>query len=219
MISSYFYTYKFYGSAKVILGSKIVLVIFTLMVISNFLLITLASEKMHKAQEKQLKIELIDNKPCFYIDEFDGINDFDAKGIGVRTELPSIEWMKTEHMWFAGVIRKDIHSMKSFHLSTISDASKCIPYGIKNDITSAPSQKLQTDILYNVSISAFKRNIPTKELKDDDEINFYEYFYLSKNKKTGKIELNIPNREQRITLLKKMEEQNQSIKKQIKETK
>lgn len=157
---------------------------------------------------KKLHITIKDNNPCFYVDSFEGIDDFDINNLDVSLILPRHEWTKATSVW-----NDNLNTSNPLHLSSIKEAKQCFPYGIKNNITSVHSKKLKMDVLYSVTMEGNKRNLSQDKLKNGDSIWLHRAFYLDKNKITGEIEVVIPDQTQVAIWIKKMEDQNKSIEK------
>jgi hypothetical protein len=159
---------------------------------------------------KELQIVIKDDQPCFYIDKFEGIDNYEIEEISVNTAMPPEKLLNKKSMWNGEVDRKDTYNMKPFRLSIISNATNCIFYGVKNNTISAPSQKLETDVLYEVYMDGVQRSAN----KDKDRkygIWLYGTFYLSKNPKTGKLEVNMLNNTEINIWFNKIKDQNKSI--------
>lgn len=128
---------------------------------------------------KKLNVMMKDNTPCFYINAFEEIDTFEIQSIfaikqvdNEASEYNEIVWDTPKiHIPFTAIVGKD----------------QCIPYGLKNEIPSVKSKKLETDVLYHVEISGPKNIIPKKY--SNYQVVESVYFYLSKNPQTGKSEI------------------------------
>jgi hypothetical protein len=160
----------------------------------------------HVSIRKKLHVTIKDNNPCFYVDSFEGIDDFDINNLDISLILPRHEWTKATSAW-----NDNLNTSNPLHLSSIKEANQCIPYGIQNDITSVPFKKLKMDVLYSVTMEGNKRNLSQDKLKNGDSIWLHRAFYLDKNKTTGEIEVVMPDQTQVATWVKKIEDHNKSI--------
>lgn len=156
---------------------------------------------------KKLHVTIKDNNPCFYVDSFEGIDDFDIDYFNVEEIRPPAEWINPKFMW-----RYSKDANNTLQLSTFVGVDQCIPYGRQINLKTIPSKKLQMDVLYNIKMEGTKRNIPEKKLKNGDGIWLYGAFYLVKNQKNGEINIILPSNSEVNDMVKKMEDQNKSIK-------
>jgi hypothetical protein len=137
--------------------------------------------------QKSLNVVINTNKPCFYIDSFDGVDEFDIWRIGVMTVVPPGQI--PEYLCTVGVYELDSNRIKAFSLSSMIGINQCITYESLCNFGSSSSKKLQMDILYNITVEGIKKNLSTGKLKDGDEIYLHSLFNITKNKDTGNIEI------------------------------
>jgi hypothetical protein len=169
-----------------------------------------SSEHFPTTIHKELHITIKENNPCFYIDTFEGINEFNIDYFNVNKVGTNSQWLKKEYMW-----KDEIDTNRILPFTAIAEKNQCLLYGIKNTISSVPSKTLQTNVLYQIKIQGTRKNIPKSggyiDLKDGDRILLHSIFYLVKNQKTSETKIIIPSQTQVVEWVKKMDEQNQSI--------
>jgi hypothetical protein len=181
--------YEFPGSEKVLLISKWIIkaawiFIATLVAFILFRMFTPNGEEDNT--DKKLNVAMKDNTPCFYIDVFEDINTFEIQNI-IATKQVNNE---------ASEYHKVVWDTPKIHipLTAIVSKNQCIPYGLKNEIHTEGSKKLETNVLYQVMIHGVRKNIT--EIYNTDLISAGIYFYLFKNSKTGKTEIVLASQKQ-----------------------
>lgn len=155
--------------------------------------------------KKELYVTLKNDTPCFYINSFDGINNFNINHILVDRMDLNVVKSKENYMWL-----DVLDNNRTLSLSSIVGENQCLLYGIKNTRTSATSKQLQTNVIYKVEIEGRKRGLPENELKNGEIISLYRLFYLVKNSKTGEIKIIFPSTMEVDNWIKKIDENNRS---------
>lgn len=151
--------------------------------------------------KKELHVTLKNDTPCFYVNSFEGINNFDINYFSVIRMDLNIVKSKKNYMW-----RDELDNNRTLSLSSIVGENQCLIYGVKNTTTSASSKQLRTNVIYKVEIEGRKRGLAENKLKNGDIISLYRLFYLVKNQKTGEIEIIIPSTIEVDNWIKKMDE-------------
>jgi hypothetical protein len=172
---------------------------FFLIVAIFMLFFRLGSEEIRISKRKIVNICIIDNKPCFYIDNFDGARNFLIYNI--NTYKDTLSNKPLEITWSTDKIF--LESKKRILASNIVGKNNCILYGLYSDNSNILTKNLEVGTIYGIRINAHDINVPHQKLDYKNKIIFESTFYLSKNPKTGKFEANILNNEQRITWLTK----------------
>ncbi|MDD5084399.1 MAG: hypothetical protein PHT88_05740 [Candidatus Moranbacteria bacterium] len=139
----------------------------------------------HVSIRKKLHVTIKDNNPCFYVDSYEGIDNFEVYRISVTKLNDSPK--ASESYWCVGFCG-DKHTQINIPFSALEGVDQCIQYGVINEVFSASAKKLETDTLYNIEIEGSKKNIPLNNLKDGDEVDAELFFQLVKNPKTGEIQ-------------------------------
>jgi hypothetical protein len=184
LISSRYHEYQFRGAQRGIEIAKFILLSFGIFLVLSaiivFLYFNYNGDKFPQPIKNQLRITMKDNNPCFYIEPFNEMEAFDLYEVHViKPPMPY------EGYWCAGLCDK---TKIAIPLSFFAGTEQCIPYGVKNKSFSAPSKKLQIDVLYEASIDASRRSIPKGKKEDDGNwLTANVWFYLSKNSKTGEL--------------------------------
>lgn len=148
------YKYEIREDQKIVSMGQLIAKLFIVSVIAFIILLGMyffmgdsGAGDGHVSIRKKLHVTIKDNNPCFYVDSFEGIDDFDINNLDVSLILPRHEWTKATSAW-----NDNLNTSNPLHLSSIKEANQCIPYGIQNNITSAPFKKLQTNVLYDVTM-------------------------------------------------------------------
>lgn len=201
LISSRYHEYQFQGAKRGIEIANFMLKSFGIFSVIFAILLLLyfryGGEKFPQPIRKQLHITMKDNNPCFYIEPFVGMEAFSIYRVSIAESVMVPEgYSRLEGSW-------NIDMNNSILI--FSGIEQCIPYGVKNELYSESSKKLETDVLYSATMEGPRNNIPKgKEEEDGNWLTANVGFYLSKNHKTGEIQVNILNEEQRVAWLTKL---------------
>lgn len=125
---------------------------------------------------KKLNIVMKNNNPCFYIEPFEKMEEFNIYGIQVAKHP-----MPYEHYWGS-----DTHKKIDVPISLFTSKEQCLAYGNKNRFFNEPSKELKINVLYGASMNGERKSI-SKEKNDANLLSAIVWFYLSKNPKTGEI--------------------------------
>jgi hypothetical protein len=149
---------------------------------------------------KKLNIVMKNNNPCFYIEPFEKMEEFNINGIQVaKHPMPYV------HYWGS-----DEHKKIEAPISLFAGKEQCLAYGNKNRFFNEPSKQLKTNVLYCVSMNGERKSI-SKEENEANSLIAIVWFYLSKNSKTGEIRAIELSGSQLDDWRKKMNDQNKSI--------
>jgi len=110
--------------------------------------------------EKPLKIKIVHNKPCFYIDKFDGMDKFNIQSISVEgtwdnPKVPhSTQWREGYQIFaldFHRGISRPIGKVFLFSPSAIAGSDKCVEYGLDIVSKNGVQKELKVDSNYTNS--------------------------------------------------------------------
>jgi len=148
-----------------------------------------------KRVEKPLKIKIINDKPCFYIDPFEDMDKFNIRTLGVSRPDPNREayWLIE---WSEGYFKdggrqnfyRPVGNEFLFAPSAIAGSDRCIEYGLDLDKNGFAGNELKTDVIYHAGMRGYNKEQWASDRKKVGEADFHVRFYLKKNSQTGKIE-------------------------------
>jgi hypothetical protein len=199
VVISYLRPYRSPRSLNILRGAKLLFQWVGIFLALMMFLLWGASEHFPTPIHKELHVTIKDDNPCFYVDAFEGIENFKINDFTISKMDSEIDWRKKTYTY-----KMDDNSTIS--LSSITGKDQCLLYGVKNMSASFPPKKLQTNVIYAITMQGTKKNIPKSsgyiDLKDGDRIFLYRVFYLAKNPKMGKKEIVIPSQMQLETRMK-----------------
>ncbi len=143
--------------------------------------------------EKPLKIKMVNDKPCFYIDPFEDMDRFVIRNFAVtRRTAP----MDIEYQWQEGEFETMEHedfyrptgNRYLFPPSVMAGSGICVEYGVDIDKNSSVVKQLKTGVVYRAWGIGYNQKQWASEKKNVGRAYFAESFYLQKNEQTGKLE-------------------------------
>jgi hypothetical protein len=145
------------------------------------------------AMKKEFRIVSKEGKPCFYVESFNGIDNFviDTFAIHTTSVYPSLE---EEDMWSEHI---DTTEKPQFKLSYLAGEKNCIKYGARNAFLPSKAKKLNTDVVYTIfmsgSVNGEKVELGTRDWSsspiDNNWIEVKGNFLISKNTNTNKFDI------------------------------
>ena len=150
---------------------------FFLIIAILMLFFRLAGEERPGPKEKQLNIKTTTKELCFYIDSFDGIDNFLVSSI----KFDKMSRDKYEKIFVdSGFVKKP--------LSSIVGINRCLKYEANNYFELHHEKTLNIDSIYVASVYATNKNLAPMKVDTRNNIEFIVYFYLYQNPKTHTLE-------------------------------
>lgn len=145
-----------------------------------------------KRVEKPLKIKMVNDKPCFYIDPFEDMDKFNIRNL----QLHKTDSHYSPVVWSEGYFEdggrqnfyRPVGNEFLFAPSSIAGSDKCIEYGPDLDKNGFAGNELKTDVVYGILMVGYNKEQWASDRKNVEEVDFHVRFYLKKNSQTGKIE-------------------------------
>jgi hypothetical protein len=142
--------------------------------------------------EKPLLITIKDNQPCFYVEYFNGIDEFTLTTFGIYTTNRNM--IESKNMW--GNYLPNSETIRPFKLALLKGKNNCIKYATKDSFILSQAKNLKINTLYSVFINGKTANaheLGTRDWsnspQDNNWIEIRSNFYLSKNKSTNQLEV------------------------------
>jgi hypothetical protein len=143
--------------------------------------------------EKPLKIKMLNDKPCFYIDPFEDMDRFVIRNLTVDHKLSPIDW---DNQWHEGEFEtlgseeffRPIGNRYLFTPSAMAGSDKCVEYGVDIDKNTSIVKELKTGVVYIIFITGYNKEQLFSTKRNVGEASFAASFYLQKNTQTGKLE-------------------------------
>lgn len=150
-------------------------------------------EKSDPRVEKPLKIKMVNDKPCFYIDPFEDMDRFVIRNLTVDHKLSPIDW---DNQWHEGEFEtlgseeffRPIGNRYLFPPSAMAGSDKCVEYGVDIDKNTSIVKELKTGVIYSAGFECYNEQQWNSTTKDIGKAYFDTWFYLRKNEQTGKLE-------------------------------
>ncbi|MDD3596823.1 hypothetical protein [Sulfuricurvum sp.] len=149
--------------------------------------------------EKPLKIKMVNDKPCFYIEPFEDMDRFVIRNISVDHIISPLT--NIENQWHEGefditraeAYNRPIGQRYLFTSSAMAGSDKCVKYGIDLDKNVSTPKKLKTGVIYNAGCIGYNKKQWMSAKEKVGEITVSTWFYLQKNQQTGRLEAVIVN--------------------------
>lgn len=143
--------------------------------------------------EKPLKIKMVNDNPCFYIDPFEDMDRFVIRNISVNHAISPLSY---ENQWHEGEFdttsfdsyNQPIGQRYLFPPSSISSQDSCVEYGTDIDNNVSTVKKLRTGIIYTAECIGYNKKQWMSEKEKVGEIAVNTLFHLEKNQQTGRLE-------------------------------
>ncbi|MDD2369899.1 MAG: hypothetical protein PHQ90_11395 [Sulfuricurvum sp.] len=163
-----------------------------------FIYVFYGYERKDPRVEKPLKIKMVHDNPCFYIEPFEDMDRFVIRNISVDHTISPLSY---ENQWHEGEFdttsadsyNQPIGQRYLFPPSAISGQDSCVEYGTDLDKNASTVKKLKTRVIYSADCVGYNKKQWTSAKEKVGEIYFGTTFYIQKNSSTNKLEAIIVN--------------------------
>ncbi|MDD3597210.1 hypothetical protein [Sulfuricurvum sp.] len=155
-------------------------------------------ERKDPRVEKPLKIKMVNDNPCFYIEPFEDMDKFVIRNFAVTFRVSPVDlayqWDEGEFdTTSADSYNQPIGQRYLFPTSAISGQDSCVKYGTDLDKNMSTVKKLKMGTMYSVWGIGYNKKQWMSAKEKVGEIYLGTRFYLQKNSSTNKLEAIIVN--------------------------
>lgn len=173
---------------------------FFLIVAILMLIMRLASEERPGAKEKPLNIKTTTKELCFYVDSFDGMEDFVISSVNID---------KVSYDGYKNIFKdSEVEKNNKNLLSSIVGIDNCFKYDFIGNIELHNETTLNLDSIYIARIYAKNKNRSSKTFTTRNDVELIAHFYLFKNPTANTVEAIILNDEDVNAWEKKIQDKN-----------